>query len=411
MRAEHVHSAATAGDLKTGMAERGSKPFWPRELALGLLPLLIGINVLAWLAYLPLGLRGLADFRTLYTSGYMLRTHHGSEIYDDSKLAEYKERVSPLGHVFPQPMDHLAYEAILFAPLSALSYRKALAVFIVLNIGIVSLCCRLLGPFWSVLQERWKALPILLFAAFFPITRTIVQGQDSIMLLALLTGAFLDLKEMKDYRAGMLTGLGLFKLQIVLPIAFFFLLWRRWRFVSGFMLSLVVVFASTFLIVGTRGVQQYGDMLLGMSIRLRTNADAMRYSLSPRTMLNLRGLLSALFEGHVPHLLLQGGIIMCSIAVVFMAARCRPSMPLAIVAAALVSYHLNAQDASILMIPLGSLLSSESKVLAALAVAVFVVPFSAIIPVYGYIAAVPLSILFVCMVFANRSDDHDAFAT
>lgn len=411
MRTEHGHGAATVGDLRTGIAERGLKPFWPRELVLGLLPLMIGINVLAWVAYLPVGLQGLADFRTLYTSGYMLRIHHGSEIYDDSKLAEYKEKVAPLGHIFPLPMDHLAYEALLFAPMSALSYRKALAVFIVLNVGIVSLCCRLLEPSWSVLRERWKALPILLFAAFFPITRTIVQGQDSIILLALLTGAFLYLNERKDHRAGILTGLGLFKLQIVLPIAFLFLLWRRWRFVGGFMLSFVIVFASTFLIVGTRGLLQYGDMLLGMSIRLRTNADAMRYSLSPRTMLNLRGLLSGVFEGHIPHMLLQGAIILCSIVVVFVAARCRPSMPLAIVAAALVSYHLNAQDASILMIPLGLLLSSESKGLAVVAFAMFVIPFSAIIPVYGYIAAIPLSILFVCVVFANRGHNHDVFAT
>jgi hypothetical protein len=378
------------------------KQFWPRELALGLLALLLGFEVLVWVAYLPVGFHGFADFRTLYTCGYMARTHHARDIYDADKLQQLEEELVPIGRIFNQPMDHPAYEALLFVPLSLLSYRAALAVFIVFNIGVVALCVRLLEPSFHVLSGRWKPFPALLFAAFFPITRTIVQGQDSILLLALLIGALVCIVAKKDLSAGLLTGLGLFKFQIVLPIALLFLLWRRWRFALGFGISSATVAAVTVLLVGVAGIRQYASMLVGMSLRLISEADALRYSISPKTMLNLRGLLSAIFEGRLPHWWLQGLIVVSSLAVLFVAARRRPSLPLAITAAALVSYHLNAQDASVLMIPLGLALCGDSVWAALAAVSVLIVPATAIWPLYGFMGAIPTLALFV--IYLLRED-------
>lgn len=389
---------------------------WPQDVLLGLLPLLLGIEVFVWIFYVPMGMRGITDFRTLYASGYMLRTHDSKSIYNDEKLAELKERIAPLSSptLYPsngrahQPMDHLAYEAILFAPLSYLPYKQALLAFMLINIGVVGICLRLLDKPFAGLRERWRPLPLLLFAAFFPITRTIVQGQDSIILLALLAGALLCLAGEQDFWAGLLIGLGLFKLQIVIPIALLFLLWRRWRVVAGFAVSGVCMVALTTAIVGFRGMQQYGSMLLGMSLRLRTNEDAMRYSLAPRTMLNIRGLLSGMLEGHLPHLWLQAAIVICSLAILLVAARQRPSLPLAVVASALVSYHLNAQDASILMIPIGLALCSRSTWLAAAAVAVVILPVVAIVPLYGFIAAVPVLTFFLLAV--SREENLSAIS-
>jgi len=128
------------------------KEFWPRELVLGLLPLLIGFEMLIWIAYLPLGLRGVAVFRTLFTSGYMLRTHDARDIHDPDKLGNLSDRLVPLGLTLNQPMDHPAYEALLFAPLSLLPYRTALVAFIVLNLGVIAWCVRLLQPSLRVLS-------------------------------------------------------------------------------------------------------------------------------------------------------------------------------------------------------------------------------------------------------------------
>jgi hypothetical protein len=369
--------------------------FWPRELVLGLLPLLLGIEIFAWVAYLPIGWHGYADFRTLYASGYMVRTHDAHDIYDSDKLLALKEQFAPLGRIFNQPMDHPAYEALLFAPLSLLSYHAAFVVFILFNLGVAALCVRLLKPSFGVLSKRWTFLPALLMAAFFPITRTIVQGQDSVILLALLAGAFVCTQKNKDVQAGLLTGLGLFKLQIVLPIVLLFLLWKRWGFVFGFAISSAAAAVTTLLLVGIHGVRQYGSILLGMSLRPISEVDALiRYSVSPLTMLNLRGLLSAIFQGRISHWVLQALILISSAVVLFVAARSRPSLPLAIVATALVSYHLNVQDASTLIIPIGLCLCSDSIWAALAAVAVLIVPITAIMPLYAYLGAVPILALF-----------------
>ena len=53
------------------------KHFWPRKPALDLLALLIGIELLMSMGFVPIALRGGAPiFRQLYADGYMIRTGH-----------------------------------------------------------------------------------------------------------------------------------------------------------------------------------------------------------------------------------------------------------------------------------------------------------------------------------------------
>ncbi|HEV2383049.1 MAG TPA: glycosyltransferase family 87 protein [Terriglobia bacterium] len=389
-----------AGKPQEGRPAAPNNKFWPRELALGLLAVMVTLEILAWVAYVPVGLRGVADFRSLYTSGYMARTHHAHELYDRDIVQQTEQRLVPVGATFSIAMDHPAYEEVLFVPLSLLPYRVAFVVFVVLNLGVVVLCVRLLSPSFRVLSERWKPFPALLFAAFFPITKAITTGQDSVVLLALLAGAFVCIQRRKEPAAGFLAGLGLFKFQVVIPIALLFLLWKRWRFVLGFAISTAAAGLASVLLVGVHGTRQYASMLLGMSVNLTSEDFGLKYyALSAKTMLNLRGLLSAMFEGHLGHWWLQGLIAASSVAVIAFVARRRPSLPLAIVAAALVSYHLNAQDASILMIPMGLCLCSDSVWAALAAVATLVVPVTAVIPWWGYFSAIPI----LALLFATAS--------
>src|SRR5260370_5126039 len=55
--------SGAAGSIQRNQPVR-EKQFWPRELVLGLLPLLIGFAILVWIAYLPSGLHAVAVFRT-----------------------------------------------------------------------------------------------------------------------------------------------------------------------------------------------------------------------------------------------------------------------------------------------------------------------------------------------------------
>jgi hypothetical protein len=373
------------------------KQFWPRELLLGLLPLLIGFQLLVWSSYLPAGLRGIAVFRSFYTAGYMLRTHRALEIHDHEKHLELADELVPLGPRLNQGMDHPAYEALLFAPLSLLRYKTALAIFIAFNFGMVALCVRLLRGNFYILSQRWKPFPALLFLAFFPVTYAITGGNDSLILLALLAGSLVWIQSGKELCAGLLVGLGVFKFQVVIPIALLFLLWKRWRFALGFAITSTVAMCLSFLLVGVRGAKQLATMLLGMSLNLKTSVDADRYAISPRTMLNLRGLLSAGLASYLGHWWLQGLVFAGSLVILVIVARCRPSMPLAIVAAALVSYHLNAPDAVVLIIPIGLCLCTNSVGAALAGTLALVGSVAAIAPLYGFVGAVPLlPLLFHC---------------
>jgi hypothetical protein len=55
--------------------------------------------------------------------------------------------------------------------------------------------------------------------------------------------------------------LGLFKFQFVLPLAFIFLLRKKWRFLAGFGLSAVVLGILSLLAVGGHGILEYIQLL------------------------------------------------------------------------------------------------------------------------------------------------------
>jgi hypothetical protein len=378
-----MQTTKVAGEGKTLHARK----FWPHDLVLGLLPLFIGFEVMLWTVYLPLATRGMADFRVFYTLGYMLRTGHAAELNDI----------------------HPAFEELLFVPLSLLAYRAAYWVFMAFNVALLFLCGGLLKPRLKVLSDRWKWLPALLILAFIPISRALLIGQDSIILLTLLAAALWSLDHEKEFAAGLLVGLGIFKFQIVIPIALLFLIWKRWRFSAGFAVPSVAAGLVSLWLVGLAGAREYANLLLSISLRRPPQAEMLHYPSNPRDMLNLRGLFFAILDGKLPHDYVQFLIAACSAVVLLAAARQRPSLPLAIAASSLVSYHMFSHDASILIIVIAAALSSESLWKGAVAVLLLLAPLCAVIFNRGYLEAIPLLGLFLLML--GRVPGRSEFTT
>jgi hypothetical protein len=383
----------------TTLAEEGKawrlRKFWPHDLVLGLFPLLIGFEVLLWTVYLPLGTQGIADFRQFYTGGYMLRTGQARHLYEDDKAVRLEEALVPVGAHFMLSVTHPAFEELMFVPLSLVTYRVAYWVFMVFNVALLILCMELLRPRLSALSDRWKWVPSLLFAAFYPISRTLTQGQDSIIMLAILVGTLVALDQGKELTAGLLVGIGVFKFQIAIPIALLFVLWRRWRFSVGFGISSSIASAVSLWIVGLDGAREYMGILFSMSARLSSRADIFRDPMTPNEMLNLRGLISAIFAGNLSPLWLQCVIFATSVVILLLAARQQPSLPLAITASSLISYHFIAHDATVLILPVAIALCGRSVWVAAAAVPVLIAPIFAIVPAYGYLAAIPFLVFFL----------------
>jgi len=164
---------------------------------------------------------GSSDFRIFYTAGLMLRGGESHALYSD-ELQTKVEREFALPAVErggALPYNHPPFEALLYVPLTHLSYVPAYGLWFLINIVLLALSIFCLRPFLLALATDFRALLILAPLAFFPIAYALLQGQDSILLLALYVLAYAALRRGKDLQAGVLLGMGLFKFHLVLPFA------------------------------------------------------------------------------------------------------------------------------------------------------------------------------------------------
>ena len=388
-------------------------PYYVKALAMALPAVMLGLQITGWIFFLPGAIKGHCDFRHLYTAGYMVRTGHRRELYDYSAEQKFQNNLVSQESI-ALPFNHLAYESLIFVPYSFLSYRSAYFLFLATNVLLLGLAMRWMAPRTNNLRRIFLWLPAAIFVTFLPVVAALMQGQDSIILLLLISGALALLSSGRMLSAGVLVGLGLFKFQIVVPLALLFLLWRRWRFVGGFALSAAAVVAVSAYLVGTVQMTVYAHSLLSMSV-LETAIDQAKFNINPIMMPNLRGIISATFGRFVPLAWTQVLTGIASLAALLWIAitgirrESSRQFMLAVSAGALLSYHLIIHDLSILSIPLVVILGSctSSSQLDSAAAAVSALMFSApaviaLTPARPYLVGLPV-LLFVAVLSVGGS--------
>jgi hypothetical protein len=346
----------TGEPLKPDYAEKAPVvPYYVKACALGITAYLIGIHLWTWVFNVRYFLAGRADFRAMYTAGYLLRTGHSHQLYEYALQARFQDLVVGPSNT-PLPFNHLAYESLLFVPLSVFPYRTAYLIFLFANLFLLGICYLMLRSRTRNLAKVYPWLPVALFAAYLPIAATLIQGQDSILLLTIFTGAFVLMDRNQSTLAGALAGLAMFKFQIATPVALIFFLWRRWRFVAGFVsTSALVLFLSSWL-VGLAQMKTYAHLLSTMNSA--SGSAYLPHVATPNQMPNLRGLIFGLASQRTPaSLVLVATAISSAVLLLWAATRQHVertlSAPLvAITVAALVSYHLNIHDLSVMFLPI-----------------------------------------------------------
>src|SRR3989475_1789564 len=323
-----------------------------QDILLGILPIIFCMQFLAWLTFLPKALRGHADFRQMYVAGYMVRTGHRTQLYDYAAQAYFQNALVSNGEL-ALPFIRPAYQALLFVPFSLFSYRTAYLGFLLLNVLLLALAFLLLQPRMRGLSRVWPGLPPALFLGFYPVALALMEGQDSILLLALLAAAVVSLERNQDLAAGTLVGLGLFKFQIVIPIALLFLLWHRWRFVKGFTFSATLLGLLSFITSGWAETVVFVRSLLSVGAGLPAAPGGVNFPLRLNIMANLRGLIYGLARSRTPRAWLQVTTLLLSFLIVI-SVRARgwqqpggDALVLAITAGVVVSYYLFIHDLSI----------------------------------------------------------------
>lgn len=303
--------------------------------------------------------RGEIDFLAFYTAGQIVACGEGEQLYDFETQARLQKEL--VGRPYPLPFYHPPFEALLFVPLAWLPYPAAYVAWAAANLAILWLLALWLAPYFRPLPPPWRFA--LLLCAAVPIGLTMLQGQDVLLLLLLVTLSFAALKEGSDFRAGCWLALGQFKFQLVWPLALLFAARRNTRFLAGFAATSVVLLIVSGLVVGVDGVWNYPRVLWELNQALESRLQQDERAIYPADMPNLRGLLwavagNALPAGGFPVLvaLLSFGLL----AWVFRqwgeaASREAPPLELrfslALVVTLLVSYHAHLHDLSLLVLP------------------------------------------------------------
>lgn len=309
---------------------------------------LLVLQVGALVLNVPIALRGGGDFPSFYRAGLMVRSGAGRSLYGIDAQVRYESTFLPRNGERIQLYYHPAFQALAVAPLTFLPYKVAYWVWSVAGLGALLLAARLLAPELGNLSEA-AGMPVwLIFLCFFPVANTILQGQDSLFLFALLAFAYREFRREREVMAGVALGLALFKFQYIVPLIFILAL-LRWRpkllLFSGAMALLLA--GISWAVVGNSGAIAYWHL---------TQHHQPEHNWQ---MMNLRGLVMTL-----------GGsrwlVIVLSLALAFWCgfremARGSREFLAALVAAVLVSYHMHVYDMSIVLIPLAVMMDEALK--------------------------------------------------
>ena len=322
-----------------------------RSLVISVSAVLLLLELFALYVGVQQALRGAASFRQLYVAGYMVRVGHGSNLYDQLN-SQFQNGLVGQGNS-AESLDAPAYEALLFAPLSLLTYRTAYLAFFAINLVLLGFSIRALEPFLSQLESVWRWSPASVFLCFFPTTIALIEGQDSIILLGLMVASAVSFYREREFRAGVLLGLTLFKFQFALPIALLFLIWRRWRMVGGFVLTGTAVTTISLLVAGAGGLRNsiHNSVLFNPSLGAPAS-----------TIPNLRCLFHALAGSIVSPGTLDGVWVICSMLLLAWAATRTANFALAILVALLISSRGTICDTVLLVIPIAMVLDARLTV-------------------------------------------------
>ena len=352
-----------------------SIPYYLRATLLALPAVLIGIQLSFWIYFATSTDRLLlCDFPHHYRIGRMVRDGHATEIYNtdyadiEPRLRVVAQRLRELDPdlSYKMPYLHPAYEALLFSSVSFLTMHTAYLLWLGVNVAAVVAMYRILLPYLPTLATMRPWIPFSLLLAFSYIPRAALYGQDSVILLLVLCGAFPFIVKGELFSAGVILGLGSFRFQHTLIIIILFLAWKAWKLAAGYVASGFACALASLAVTGLKGQIEYIHLL----------SRATHWPLRDE-MDNLRGVFAwlGISDAYTPVLLL------CFLALAAFLGRNmsrRNQFIFAIVALTLDSYYLFFFDLAVLFLPIVVLLEdalAESRtVLASFVLAVFAAP-------------------------------------
>lgn len=182
------------------------------------------------------------DFPSLYGSGCLIAEGRANELYNlESQLSVQKnflpgEDNKYLCYANPP------YFALIYAPFSYINYRLAFFIHTLLMVGALLLTLYLISPLIDVVKRHFLCA-FTITVLFYPILRSILGGQNTPLTLLVIASTLHEITNGKEYLAGIILGLLLFKPQFAVPLMGIFLLAGYWKVVIGSMFTTALFYA------------------------------------------------------------------------------------------------------------------------------------------------------------------------
>lgn len=304
------------------------------------------------------------DFATLYSGAALAHEGHFDQLYDyEAEKAFWKKNIDPDVPVVPYtrpPFYALEQSVIGFMPLKT-AFTVCIVVSLVLIIGFLV---------WAGRQYGEEGL--MLAAMCMPSLIGLSHGQDTAIVLTLLTAGYWLKQKGHDGWAGAVFGLVLFKFHLLIGLALALLAARQWRMLRSFAAVGLAEAAVSVALIGVNGIRPY--------IEFVQRADQLPPHPAIQKMPNLAGLCSNLGLMDVP--VLVGVLALMVVAAAMYAARTGPwwCVYLAGMAASLlISPHIFLYDLGILLpaLPAGYFFSKSKWTRAACVLLCSPVPYMA----------------------------------
>lgn len=292
------------------------------------------------------------DFPDRYAAARMVREGYGHQLYDFHAQQQFQIRYAGrIGEYYIHP----PFETLLFLPICLGSLKTGYLIWCLLNVGVLA-CTAIVFQRHIFNRFDWRVL-LPLFLLFPPVLISFLQGQDSLLLLLVMTLAVVALRRGRNFAAGCWLGCGLFKFHIVFILFILVASLRRKGFLRGFALVFLISLLISLGISGWAFLTAYPRFLMRLSSLPLADVH-------PTAMANIRGLVSVL--GIAQNTVIRLALIWTGSALVVwhslrsfsgIRSKSADATNLAfgnfVLAAILVSYHLSPSDLCITLLPLG----------------------------------------------------------
>ena len=322
------------------------------------------MNVVIAVQLFPLLKNGYQDFTIFYGAGQLLRNGDAKLLYDLPAQDQLQRQFAPHVEIrkAPLPYMHPPFEALLFVPLARLNFLSAYLFWTLLNFLMLALTLAIVIRTFPEVAALSRTFVILAALGFAPVAAALLQGQDSILLLLLVTASLASIERHSDRAAGAMLGAGLFRFHLVLPLVIILAV-RRPRLLLGFLPVAAGAVLLSAALVGWQGLSVYAHLLL------RLESGGAGGAISPIGMPNLRGLIADLLGTHGGGAFRMWLTAVCSILIMAFAIWevCRRPAPihvvfaLAVVTAIMLSYHSFPHDLTLLLPSILLLLAAQPE--------------------------------------------------